>query len=131
MKMVTGIGILLAFYGVGVLASEWLHIPLPGNLVGMLLLTIGLVTGWIRMEWVEKASMFLIRHMMLFFVPIIVGVATYLNLFAQAPWPIALSLIVGPLLVMLVTGRVVQSYLHRQQQKTEAAAVEERRTLDA
>lgn len=132
MKMVTGIGILLAFYGVGVLASKWLHIPLPGNLVGMLLLTLGLVTGWVRMEWVERASTFLVRHMMLFFVPIIVGVASYLNLFAQAPWLIALSMIVAPMLVMLVTGRVVQSYLRRQQQKkTQASVPEGRRTLDA
>ncbi|MGN7468596.1 CidA/LrgA family protein [Brevibacillus sp. SAFN-007a] len=131
MKMVTGIGILLAFYGVGVLASEWLHVPLPGNLVGMLLLTLGLVTGWVRMEWVEQASLLLVRHMMLFFVPIIVGVVGYLKWFVQAPWPIALSMTVAPMLVMLVTGRVVQRYLHRQQQKTQASVPEERRTLDA
>ncbi|MBU8714956.1 CidA/LrgA family protein [Brevibacillus parabrevis] len=132
MKMITGVAILLAFYGVGVLASTWLHIPLPGNLVGMLLLTLGLVTGWIRMEWVDRASSFLIRHMMLFFVPIIVGVVSYFKWFAQAPWPIALSMIVAPMLVMFVTGRVVQAYLNRQKkQEIPASAAPERRTLDA
>lgn len=50
MKFVKGIVILLAFYGVGVAASKWLHIPLPGNLVGMLLLTLDFV--WDGYEWI-------------------------------------------------------------------------------
>lgn len=131
MKFVKGIVILLAFYGVGVAASKWLHIPLPGNLVGMLLLTLALCMGWVKMDWVEQAGSFLIRHMLLFFVPIIVGVASYLNVFTQNPLPIVLSMILGPLLVMLVTGVVVQGYLKRQQQKTDASVQQERRTLDA
>ena len=113
MKIVRGIVILLVFYGVGMAASKWLHIPLPGNLLGMLILTLGLCMGWIRMDWVEQASSFLVRHMMLFFVPIIVGVASYMNLISQDPWPILVALVVGPMLVMLVTGRVVQWYLKR------------------
>ncbi|MGF9909920.1 CidA/LrgA family protein [Brevibacillus porteri] len=131
MKFVKGIIILLAFYGVGVAASKWLHIPLPGNLVGMLLLTLGLCMGWIRMDWVEQAGIFLIRHMLLFFVPIIVGVASYLNVFTQNPLPIILSMVLGPLLVMLVTGVVVQWYLKHHKQKSESSLQQEGRTLDA
>lgn len=133
MKIVLGVLILLAFYGAGTAASSWLHIPLPGNLVGMLLLTLCLCMGWIRMEWVERASSFLIRHMMLFFVPIIVGVASYMHWMIQAPWTIVLSLVLGPMAVMLVTGRVVEWYLrrHKQKQTAEPAVPEEGRALDA
>lgn len=131
MKLIRGIVVLLVFYGVGMLASKWLHIPLPGNLLGMLLLTLGLCMGWIRMEWVEQASSFLVRHMMLFFVPIIVGVSSYMNLISEAPWPILLSLFMGPLLVMLVTGRLVQWYMNRQRQKAEPSVQQEGRALDA
>lgn len=134
MKIVNGILILLVFYGVGTLANKWLHIPLPGNLLGMLLLTLALCKGWIRMDWVEKASGFLIRHMMLFFVPIIAGVASYMGLISQDPWPILVSLLVGPFLVMIVSGRVVQWYVNRQQDQRDQAKPnlpQEGRSFDA
>ncbi|MED4907549.1 CidA/LrgA family protein [Brevibacillus centrosporus] len=131
MKLVSGILILLAFYGVGTLASKWLHIPMPGNLIGMLLLTLCLCMGWIRMDWVERASAFLVRHMMLFFVPIIVGVASYMSGIAKDPWTILLSLVLGPVIVMLVTGRVVQWYLSRHKRKEEPSVQHEGRALDA
>lgn len=131
MRIVHGILILLAFYGVGTLAGRWLHIPLPGNLVGMLLLTLALVKGWLRLDWVEQASSFFIRHMMLFFVPIIVGVASYMNVITSDPLPVLLSLVLGPLLVMLVSGRVVQWYVSREKTKTKPELPQEGRTLDA
>ncbi|RNB86342.1 CidA/LrgA family protein [Brevibacillus panacihumi] len=131
MKIVNGILILLVFYGVGTLASKWLHIPLPGNLIGMLLLTLALYKGWIRMDWVEQASNLLIRHMLLFFVPIIAGVASYLGFFADDPLPILLALISGPFLVMIVTGKVVQWYVNRQQNTKKPVLPQEGRSLDA
>ncbi|EST56403.1 effector of murein hydrolase LrgA [Brevibacillus panacihumi W25] len=131
MKIVNGILILLVFYGVGTLASKWLHIPLPGNLIGMLLLTLALYKGWIRMDWVEQASNLLIRHMLLFFVPIIAGVASYLGFFAEDPLPILLALISGPFLVMIVTGKVVQWYVNRQQNTKKPVLPQEGRSLDA
>lgn len=131
MKIVNGILIMLVFYGVGTLASKWLHIPLPGNLIGMLLLTLALYKGWIRMDWVEQASNLLIRHMLLFFVPIIAGVASYLGFFAEDPLPILLALISGPFLVMIVTGKVVQWYVNRQQNTKKPVLPQEGRSLDA
>jgi holin-like protein len=126
MRFVNGMLILLVFYGAGTLASKWLHIPLPGNLIGMLLLTLALCKGWIRMDWVEKASGFLIRHMLLFFVPIITGVITYLGMISQDPWPILLSLLAGPVLVMVVAGRIVQRYVNRGQTKKQTLPPEGR-----
>lgn len=131
MKIVQGVLILLVFYAAGTLMNRGLHVPLPGNLLGMLLLTLCLCTGWIRMEWVEQASAFLVRHMMLFFVPIIVGVGSYMGWIVQAPWTIVLSLVLGPLVVMLVAGRVVQWYLQRQQKLGEPSVKQEGRTIDA
>lgn len=137
MRIICGMLILLAFFGMGTWVSKWLHIPIPGNLLGMLLLTLSICMGWIRMDWVEQASALFIRHMMLFFVPILVGIAAYVKWMAQDPWPIVLSMVLGPLLVMLVTGKLVQWYLNYQKQKPKTAEeqpsadMQERRTLDA
>jgi holin-like protein len=131
MRYVSGTLILLVFYGVGTVANKWLHIPLPGSLLGMILLALSLVMGWIRLDWVEQASSFLIRHMMLFFVPIIVGVSSYMHIFANDPLPILFSLVLGPILVMLVAGRIVQWYVRREKKSAKAELQQERRTLDA
>lgn len=126
MEGLRGLLVLLAFYGLGLVGSKWLHIPLPGNLLGMLLLTVCLCAGWVKLQTVEKASSFLIKHMMLFFVPILVGVAQYFQLIRQDPWTILLSLVLGPLLVMLVTGTVVQRYLNRHQKDSNVQGMERR-----
>ncbi|KKX55931.1 CidA/LrgA family protein [Brevibacillus borstelensis] len=133
MKTIKGIILLLAFYGIGTMASQWLHIPLPGNLLGMLLLTLALITGVVKLDWVEEASHLLIRHMMLFFVPILVGVAAYLQTVAQNPLPLILAMVLGPAFVMIVSGKVIQWYLDRKREKTAAPtpAEAERRSLDA
>ncbi|MFY0545106.1 CidA/LrgA family protein [Brevibacillus sp. H7] len=121
-----GLLVLLAFFGLGTLGSKWLHIPLPGNLLGMLMLTVCLCAGWIKLETVERASSFLMKHMMLFFVPILVGVAQHLQLIRQDLWPILLSLVLGPILVMLISGTVVQQYVNRQKRKAENQSLERR-----
>lgn len=122
-----GFIILLAFFASGTLLNKWLHIPLPGNLLGMLILTVCLVTGWIKMELVEQASSFLLRHMLLFFVPILVGVAQYFDLITKSLWPVLLSLFIGPPLVMLASGRIVQNDVNRRNRKLLAEQSEEKR----
>lgn len=132
MKIIRGIIVLLAFYGAGVLLAKWLHIPLPGNIIGMLMLTLALTTGVVKLDWVEQASELLIRHMMLFFVPILVGVASYLGIIADNPIGLLLAMVLGTACVMVVTGRVIQWYLDRRKGKAATDTIEmERRTLDA
>ncbi|QQE73091.1 CidA/LrgA family protein [Brevibacillus composti] len=132
MKIIRGIIVLLAFYGAGVLLAKWLHIPLPGNIIGMLMLTLALTTGVVKLDWVEQASELLIRHMMLFFVPILVGVASYLGIIAENPIGLLLAMVLGTACVMVVTGRVIQWYLDRRRGKEATDTIEmERRTLDA
>lgn len=132
MKIIRGIIVLLAFYGAGVLLAKWLHIPLPGNIIGMLMLTLALTTGVVKLDWVEQASELLIRHMMLFFVPILVGVASYLGIIADNPIGLLLAMVLGTACVMVVTGRVIQWYLDRRRGKEATDTIEmERRTLDA
>ena len=51
--IVVGQILLLAFIGVlGGYLKEWLHLPLPGTLVGMILLFLLLCSGIIKLNWV-------------------------------------------------------------------------------
>ncbi|MGO0060510.1 CidA/LrgA family protein [Brevibacillus fluminis] len=109
--------IIFAFWGLGVVCNQWLHIPFPGNLLGMLFLVVFLAFGWIKLDVVEKAASFLMKHMLLFFVPIMVGVSQQFHVIEQNPWPILLALTVGTAVVMLVSGTVMERYMRRKKAK--------------
>lgn len=103
-----GFLILLLFFGMGVAGAKWLYIPIPGNMLGMLLLAGALLAGIVKLEKVEKAATFFLRHMLLFFIPILVGVTEYLPLLTGFSSPILIALLIGPPIVMLGTGWIVQ-----------------------
>ncbi|MGZ4107322.1 MAG: CidA/LrgA family holin-like protein [Tumebacillaceae bacterium] len=88
---------------VGNLISTVLHLPIPGSIVGLVLLFLLLKFGVIRMEWVEAGANFLLAELLLFFIPSTVGVIQYQNLASQAP-VIVLVIGLSTLAVMAVTG---------------------------
>ena len=42
--------------GIGNMITEVLHLPLPGTLVGMILLFVLLLTGVVKLEWFEQGD---------------------------------------------------------------------------
>lgn len=61
-----GLILLLVFNGVGLLLHEGAGVPLPSNVLGMLLLLAALLTKLVKLEWVEETASFFTKHMMLF-----------------------------------------------------------------
>lgn len=92
----------------GSLIVQWLHLPIPGNVLGMILLFILLLTGVIKLEWIDKASSFLLKHLVFFFIPITVGIMTLGSLFLQNGFSIIVILVISAVLGMVVTGGVAQ-----------------------
>lgn len=103
-----GLAILLGFHFLGMLCQTLFNIPLPPNVIGLILFVICLFTGWIRLEWVEQSAQFLLKHMMLFFAPYIVGTITFWPLIQQHGLSILLSLVTSSLIALIVTGWVSQ-----------------------
>ncbi|GIP31621.1 CidA/LrgA family protein [Paenibacillus sp. J2TS4] len=103
-----GIGILLGFNLLGHLLQSGFSLPLPGNVMGLLLFTLSLFLGWVKLEWVEQTSQFLLKHMMLFFAPIIVGSQVFFPLFREQWVTIGISWLGSTLMALLVTGWVAK-----------------------
>ncbi|MDF2717242.1 MAG: CidA/LrgA family protein [Paenibacillus sp.] len=101
-----GLSILLAFHFAGLLIREWLHVPLPANVIGLILFVASLFAGWVKLEWVEESAQFLLRHLMLFFAPFIVGTIVFFPVIGSNALGIGWSLLIGTLLVLLVTAKV-------------------------
>ena len=105
--------ILLAFLYVGNAISALLHLPLPGSVLGMVMLAAALHLRLVRPEWVKPASEPLIRHMSLLYIPPGVGVMVYFGLIRREWLPLAAAGVVGTVAVMLVVGLLQQALERR------------------
>lgn len=74
---------LIAIDRVAIVLTPHLPLPLPSNLVGMLLLAVLLLTGLVRESWLGQAAVLFQRHLAFFFVPIAVGLMAYGSLLRQ------------------------------------------------
>ncbi len=82
MSGLRGMAWLLVFQSIGELLARGLALPLPGPVIGMLLLLVALRLPAVR-EPVAVCAGFLLSHLSLLFVPVGVGVMTHIPLLGQ------------------------------------------------
>ncbi len=113
-----GLAILLGFNLLGALLQA-ARVPLPGNVIGLILFTACLFLGIVKLEWVEESAHFLLRHMLLFFAPAVIAAIPLFKQFAGDGTAIAGSLVGSLLVVLLVTGWVATWLIPPDQQEVE------------
>ena len=101
------IALLAAIWLLADIAVRTLHLPLPANLTGMLLLLICILLGVVKAQWFSAGARWLLAEMLLFFVPAVVAVVNYQDLLLQEGWRIMVVLIVSTVLVLGTTALVV------------------------
>ncbi|HNS22418.1 MAG TPA: CidA/LrgA family protein [Sedimentisphaerales bacterium] len=110
-ETVYSFALLLAFLGIGNAISLGFRLHVPGNVIGMILLTVCLLAKVIDIRRVEPAADMLLSEIGLFFVPPGVAVMLYFDLIAQQ-WLPLLAGIVGSLLAVLwataLTARLLE-----------------------
>ena len=94
-------------------------IHFPFSIIGMILLTLFLHLGWIKLHWVKAFSDMLISHLGLFFVPPSVAILAYFDLIAKNFWSISAAIVLSTIIVMVVTGHVYQFIRKRTKQHHE------------
>lgn len=92
----------------GEAVSLALGLPVPGSVIGMVLMTAALQGRWLRLETVKPAADVLLRNMSLLFVPPGVGLMVYANQIADAWLPIAAATVASTFVVLAVTGWIMQ-----------------------
>ena len=102
-----GISVLAALFLLGSFLHRW-GVPIPGGVLGLLLFYAALLAGAIPLRWVERAADFLLRHMVLLFVPLTVGLMDMGPLLSRQAVAILASLVVSFLAVLLPTGLLAQ-----------------------
>ena len=107
-NMIRQCAILFGCLALGELIVYLTGIKLPSSIIGMLLLTLFLKLGWIKLQWVQGLSDFLVANLGFFFVPPGVALMLYFDVIAAEFWPIVIATIVSTVLVLSVTGWVHQ-----------------------
>ncbi|MFJ7890207.1 CidA/LrgA family protein [Lysinibacillus xylanilyticus] len=124
-RIIVQIGILNIFYYMGVGIVALLHVPLPGSVIGLLLLALSLNFKIIKVEYIQDGAGFLIGVLTLFFIPATVGVIDYPELFSTTGLLIMLAVIVSTLISIYVTGLLSQMVEKKELAKKETEAIVE------
>jgi len=92
----------------GELLARWLGLPVPGPVIGMLLLFTALSIRGETPANLSKLANTVLGHLSLLFVPAGVGIISYLGLIAEQWLAIMSTLIVSTLIAIAVTAFILR-----------------------
>ncbi|MGE4499653.1 CidA/LrgA family protein [Hydrogenovibrio thermophilus] len=104
MKFLYGITWLLIFQLVGESLAIVLNLPVPGPVIGMMLLFAALLWRGRSSEALDEVSDGLLSHLSLLFVPAGVGIMVYFHRIASEWLPIGLTLLLSTVITMVTTA---------------------------
>jgi holin-like protein len=106
--MLVGLTLIFGCQLAGEVLVRLLGLPVPGPVLGMVLLLVGLMLGGGPTEGLRSAGHGLLKHLPLFFVPAGVGLITHGERLASDWLPLLAGIVVSTLATMVVVGRVVE-----------------------
>ena len=111
--MIAALSILLCFQLIGEVFARWFNLPVPGPVIGMLLLFAALALRGGPSPDLQNTSQGLLQHLSLLFVPAGTGVMLHLHRVADEWLPLVLSLCISTLLTLVVTALAMKLCLGR------------------
>ena len=106
MKYLKQFLIILVISYAGELLKYVLPLPIPASIYGMVILLVGLLTGWIALDAVKDVGKFLIEIMPVMFIPAGVGLMSSWGILKPLILPVSIITVVTIVTVMAATGKV-------------------------
>ncbi|MFC3770490.1 CidA/LrgA family protein [Paenibacillus sp. GCM10012303] len=121
MRKMAGIALqILFFVGIAQIAdvlASILPIPVPGSIVGIVLLFVLLKLKIVRLGWIEQGSNWLIAQMLLFFIPATVGIMNYKSMFMTSGLRIVGTIVISTAAVMICSGYIGERIAARKERE--------------
>lgn len=111
-------GLLVALWAVCDWLSRHFGLPLPGGILGLILLLAALAFGLVRSDWLRPGVGRLTGHMLLFFIPAMMAPLAHHELFGLIGLKIMAIIVISTTTVMLSTGLIVDACFRRRPTKT-------------
>ncbi|MEK5445353.1 CidA/LrgA family protein [Paenibacillus sp. FSL R7-0331] len=107
-RVIAEVGILYVFYLAGDALQKLLHLPVPGSIVGLLLLFALLLLKIVPVKLIENGSSFILAYLPMFFIPATAGIMNHLDIFSGRGLLLIAILIISSVLTMVVTAHSSQ-----------------------
>lgn len=108
MKYLKQLMIILTSYILGVALQVTLNLPIPGTVLGLILLFLSLYSGIIKVEMIEDMCEILISHMSFLFIPAGVGLITSFKFLEGKIIRFSVIIIISTIIVWVITAYVVK-----------------------
>ncbi len=108
MNFLNGMTLLLVYQLVGEITVRLLAVPIPGPVLGMVMLFLTLMIRGHTPEPLQNASTALLSHLSLLFVPAGVGMMAHFDRIADEWLPITLALFFSTIITMVATAGIMQ-----------------------
>jgi putative effector of murein hydrolase LrgA (UPF0299 family) len=111
LQVLFAFAVLVLFQLAGEFLARWLGLPLPGAVIGMVLLFVALILRGKAPEPLRRVAGGLLQHLMLLLIPIVSGVVLHTDRVLREWWPFLVSNAVGGAITLGVTALVLQGLL--------------------
>ncbi len=108
MKYLRELLIIIGIYILGMIITEVFNLIIPGNIIGMLILLILLMTKIIDIKAIETTANFFLDHLAFFFIPAGVGLMKSFGIIKKNWVGILFVSIVTTFIIFIVTGKTVE-----------------------
>jgi holin-like protein len=119
--MLQPLAFLLVFQCLGEGISYLFHLPVPGPVVGMMMLFSFLVLRPQAVPTLEPTAVEILRHLSLLFVPAGVGIMVSASTLSGSLIAVVVSIAVSTVLAIAVTALVMRAMLRRQRRSDDLA----------
>ena len=98
------------------------NLPIPGSILGLLILFVLLSSHVIPEKWIQEGAGFLLSTMIFFFIPAAVGIVNHLDFFQGKGLLLVVILIVSTCLVLICSGYIGEKLGQKKENKENSSA---------
>ena len=123
-KILLQIALIGVVWGSADILKKLFNLPMSSGIVGLFLMLGLLLTGVIKLNWVNVGAKFILGELVLLFIPLMMSITQYQQLFFAKGWQLMITIVVSTALVMLssaltfMLGNRVKRVLHRRTRHT-------------
>ncbi|GIN87696.1 holin-like protein CidA [Heyndrickxia sporothermodurans] len=101
--------------------ATFLHLKIPGSILGLVLLFILLQMKIVKLKWIEIGGNWLVAELLLFFIPSAVGIIQYKHLLLDNGLKIIAVIFISSTIVMICSGLLAEKMAKRKEKQSNNA----------
>ncbi|MFA6708794.1 MAG: CidA/LrgA family protein [Fusobacterium sp.] len=109
--------ILLSINFLGILLENYFHLPLPGTILGMLILFFLLYKNILNEKNIGEICDLLVGNMVILFIPPAINLLSTIDLLKTDFFKIIFLLVITTLITMVITGKTVDFVIKRMEKR--------------